>query len=144
MGSMCGQQLLSLGQLAVRAAGDGHAQAPGQRLFSSPSGVAATAADATAANNGGRASSRQQQLWVLGRSQPFRELLAFFARTPHSAVPVVEDEGSSGGVLGLLSRRDLLDFLDLATQTSRRNGAGVEVADSVSISAAMPVGAVLE
>lgn len=67
--------------------------------------------------------SRRQQLWVLRRSQPLRDLLKFFASTTHSGVPIVEDGPDSscgGGLLGYLTRRDLLHFLDLAMQCARR------------------------
>jgi len=63
-----------------------------------------------------------QPPYVLTATQTLRDLLAFFVRTHYSGVPVVEDNGS-GGVLGLLSRRDVLNFLDLAMQSSRRCSA---------------------
>lgn len=66
-----------------------------------------------------RTAEVQQPPLVLSQTQTVRELLAFFARTHHSGVPVVEDNGG-GGVLGLLSRRDLLNFLDLTMQSARR------------------------
>jgi hypothetical protein len=62
-------------------------------------------------------------VWVLRRSQPMRDLLNFFATTTHDCVPIVEDGSDSavgGGILGLLSRRDLLHFLDLAMRSARR------------------------
>lgn len=61
--------------------------------------------------------------WVLCQSQPLRELLLFFARTHHTSIPVVEDDLAKGGLLGVLSRRDLLSYLDLALQSARRVGS---------------------
>lgn len=78
---------------------------------------------------------------VMSQTQPLRDLLAFFARTHHSGVPVVEDNGS-GGVLGLVSRRDLLDYLDLAMQSARRP-PGTGGADGVEFDLGAPVEEVL-
>eukprot|EP00929_Paragymnodinium_shiwhaense_P013257 TRINITY_DN12111_c0_g1_i1.p1 TRINITY_DN12111_c0_g1~~TRINITY_DN12111_c0_g1_i1.p1 ORF type:complete len:765 (-),score=144.55 TRINITY_DN12111_c0_g1_i1:136-2430(-) len=55
--------------------------------------------------------------WVLTKQQPLQDLLVFFAQTHYSSVPIVEDEASCG-VLGVLSRRDLLQFLDLTLQSA--------------------------
>eukprot|EP00927_Polykrikos_kofoidii_P053380 TRINITY_DN4784_c0_g2_i1.p1 TRINITY_DN4784_c0_g2~~TRINITY_DN4784_c0_g2_i1.p1 ORF type:complete len:643 (+),score=134.31 TRINITY_DN4784_c0_g2_i1:214-2142(+) len=70
--------------------------------------------------------------WVLSRSQPLRELLTFFARTHHSGVPIVED-GSEGGVIGLLSRRALLQYLDVAMQSAQRRAAKAMTTSSDTI-----------
>jgi len=66
------------------------------------------------------------RLWVLRRSQPLRDLLTFFASTTHSGVPIVEDGSDSscgGGLLGFLTRRDLLHYLDLSLQCARRRAS---------------------
>lgn len=84
---------------------------------------------------------------VLSQTQTVKELLEFFQKTHHSGVPVVEDNGS-GGVLGLVTRRDLLDFLDLAMQSARRHDASQQAGgcagDSVEFDLGAPVEAVLE
>lgn len=85
---------------------------------------------------------------VLSQTQPLRELLAFFQRTPHSGAPVVEDNGN-GGVLGMVTRRDLLDYLDLSMQSARRSQAGGDqslgdIADSVEFDLGAPVEGVLQ
>lgn len=56
---------------------------------------------------------------VLTQSQTLQELLTFFAKTHHSGAPVIEENGS-GGVLGLISRRDFLNYMDLAMQSEKR------------------------
>ncbi|CAK0817069.1 unnamed protein product [Prorocentrum cordatum] len=44
----------------------------------------------------------------------------------------------------MLSRRDLLDFLDLTTQTSRRRAAGTETPEGVCFDTGLQIGAVLD
>eukprot|EP00933_Yihiella_yeosuensis_P023313 TRINITY_DN18154_c0_g1_i1.p1 TRINITY_DN18154_c0_g1~~TRINITY_DN18154_c0_g1_i1.p1 ORF type:complete len:603 (-),score=109.96 TRINITY_DN18154_c0_g1_i1:167-1975(-) len=83
--------------------------------------------------------------WVLSSSQQLRELLFFFAQTHHSAVPIVEDDMAKGGVLGLLSRRDLLTYLDLAMETARRSEANPsEPPDGVAFDVTTTLKVVLE
>jgi len=106
---MRGNDLLPLATIPVR--GNAGAGAPALRKFDSK----AASEEAWAQ----RQPEAGQVTLVLTSSQTVRDLLLFFSRTYHSGVPVVEDNGS-GGVLGLLSRRDLLNYLDLAMQTARR------------------------
>lgn len=139
-----GPELSPLANLMVGAQEVDGGGPPEHRVFSSPSSPESGRPDSWAE----RRTPAAQQLppWVLRRSQPLRELLMFFARTHHSGVPVVEE---SGGVLGLLSRRDLLHFLDLAMQSQRRcedgndNAASIET-DGVTFDTAAPVEAVLD
>jgi len=85
---------------------------------------------------------------VLSQTQTLRDLLSFFALTLYSGVPIVEDNGS-GGVVGLVSRRDLLNFLDIAmqsaalTSTDRAGGGGTQE-DRVDIDLGAPIQAMLE
>lgn len=99
-----------------------------------------------------QAEASRPPLWVLRKSQPTRDLLTFFASTTHNCVPIVEDGSDSsvgGGILGLLSRRDLLDFLDLATRCARRRATqdGIsddfEEAEPVTFDATAPVEVIL-
>jgi len=92
-----GPDIMPLGELIVGTSGG----APTQRFF----------------ENAAEMSSGSP--WVMRRSQPLLELLHFFAQTHLSGIPVVED-GVTGGVLGYVSRRDLLQFLDLAMQSAAR------------------------
>jgi len=111
-----GSDLMPLVNLAVKANGADAGDMP-QRIFE----AAASGGSSGRCWAEPRTPPVQQQMWVLRRSQPIRDLLAFFASMPQSGVPIVEDNGDAGGgVLGLLTRRDLLHFLDLAMQSSRR------------------------
>jgi len=81
---------------------------------------------------------------VLSQTQTLRDLLAFFARTHHSGIPVVEENGG-GGVLGLVTRRDLLDFLDLSMQSARRRGGPANGGpDCVEFDLGAPVEVILD
>eukprot|EP00747_Dinoflagellata_sp_TGD_P169510 gnl/TRDRNA2_/TRDRNA2_198652_c0_seq1.p1 gnl/TRDRNA2_/TRDRNA2_198652_c0~~gnl/TRDRNA2_/TRDRNA2_198652_c0_seq1.p1 ORF type:complete len:643 (+),score=137.59 gnl/TRDRNA2_/TRDRNA2_198652_c0_seq1:54-1982(+) len=84
------------------------------------------------------------RLWVMNKSRPISDLLAFFESTPHSTVPIVQDEG--GGFLGLVSRRDLLHFLDLAMQSTRHvdNGSAVEGTKPVQFNTSATIEELLE
>eukprot|EP00927_Polykrikos_kofoidii_P053381 TRINITY_DN4784_c0_g3_i1.p1 TRINITY_DN4784_c0_g3~~TRINITY_DN4784_c0_g3_i1.p1 ORF type:complete len:660 (+),score=115.91 TRINITY_DN4784_c0_g3_i1:254-2233(+) len=129
-----GEDILPLAALSVSAKGGTEEGSQCQRFFDAKScplvGVdRGASAKATASGSGNWAERKvpapdapSLPPWVLGRSQPFRDLLTFFARTHHSGIPVVED-GSEGGVLGLLSRRDLLQYLDIAMQSAQRRAA---------------------
>lgn len=122
---MRGSDVLPLGTLPVSAAVDG---APTFRKFDAKASKAESWADT-------RSSQALQAPVVLTQSQTLRELLAFFTQTHHSGVPVVEENGC-GGVLGLLSRRDMLSYLDLAMQSARRCAEGqgvVPEADRVEL-----------
>jgi len=116
-----------------------------QRAFDSRSCIDAAQGDCWAER---RTPSVRQSPWVLGRKQTIRELLCFFVHTHHSGVPVVEDPCSTGaGVFGLVSRRDLLQYLDLAMQSARRcdnEGGQAEDAEKVCFDVAAPVEVVLE
>jgi len=141
LGRMRGSDLLPLANLTVNAREAADGGVPAQRVFDSASAPQPDRTDCWAER---RASAAPQPPWVLRRSQPLRELLAFFARTHHSGVPVVED---GGGVVGLLSRRDLLHFLDLAMQSATRcvdNGGAPSEKDSVAFDAAAPLEAMLD
>lgn len=143
LGRLRGNDLLPLAELMVSAHDAADSGAPGQtRVFDSASAPETGRTECWAER---RALSVTQSPWVLRRSQPLRELLAFFARTHHSGVPVVED---GGGVVGLLSRRDLLHFLDLAMQSARRCPDGTAGApgdvDGVSFDPAAPIEAMLD
>lgn len=109
---MRGVDLLPLASMTVSGSDEGL----GTRKFDSQAFKAESWAEA-------RSGEARQPPLVLSQSQPISELLAFFARTHHSGIPVVEDNGN-GGVIGLLSRRDLLNFLDLAMQSANRRGLG--------------------
>lgn len=133
MGRLRGSDLMPLASLIVSAQEGPSGGSPSKRFFNSSScSPAAASSSSEGAGDGadGRESWAERKAgappeapppppWVLGRSQSLRELLTFFARTHHSGVPVVEDE-NEGGVLGLLSRRDLLQFLDIAMQSAVR------------------------
>mmetsp|Transcript_43352 Transcript_43352/g.129466 ORF Transcript_43352/g.129466 Transcript_43352/m.129466 type:complete len:625 (+) Transcript_43352:159-2033(+) len=142
LGRMRGNDLLPLANLAVNAQDVADGGAPAQRVFDSANAPGPERTDNWAER---RAHGASQPPWVLRRSQPLRDLLAFFARTHHSGVPVVED---GGGVVGLLSRRDLLHFLDLAMQSARRCPSGTagssSETDSVSFDADAPIEAMLD
>jgi hypothetical protein len=76
------------------------------------------------------------------------ELLKFFVLTHLSGIPVVEDN-ADGGVLGYLSRRDLLQFLDICyhsaarrvESSSARGDEGDD--DDIAFDVTAPVGGVL-
>jgi len=140
LGRMRGSDLLPLANLTVNAQDGVDGGTPAHRVFDSASAPEHT--DCWAER---RAPAVGQSPWVLRRSQPLHELLAFFARTNHSGVPVVED---GGGVVGLLSRRDLLHFLDLAMQSARRcndKGAGASLeTDNVAFDATAPIEVMVE
>jgi hypothetical protein len=73
-----------------------------------------------------RGEGEEQKLWVLRKSQPLRDLLAFFASTSFSGVPIVEDGADNsrgGGLVGFLTRRDLLHYLDLSMQCAKRRAS---------------------
>mmetsp|Transcript_48082 Transcript_48082/g.112398 ORF Transcript_48082/g.112398 Transcript_48082/m.112398 type:complete len:568 (-) Transcript_48082:42-1745(-) len=55
-------------------------------------------------------------LEVFEEQQPLSDLLAFFEESAFSKAPVVN---SAGGIIGVVSRRDLLCYLDLAMQYVR-------------------------
>lgn len=119
-----GTELLPLSELPVCGSGGGNGGVPAQRLYDSA--VAAGSSEAWAerkhpatAPSAAMAAAPPSPPWVLSRSQPMRELLMFFARSHHTGVPIVED-GADGGVLGYISRRDFLQFLDLAMQSAAR------------------------
>mmetsp|Transcript_71779 Transcript_71779/g.199169 ORF Transcript_71779/g.199169 Transcript_71779/m.199169 type:complete len:618 (+) Transcript_71779:165-2018(+) len=121
-----GPELLPLAELPVRSDGGSP-----QRIFDSAAAAACRESWAAGplAGTPGAPPGPPPPPWVLGRSRPLRELLAFFARTHHSAVPIVEDgadgkNGAEGGVLGLISRRDFLQFLDLVMQSAIRRSDG--------------------
>mmetsp|Transcript_100848 Transcript_100848/g.217733 ORF Transcript_100848/g.217733 Transcript_100848/m.217733 type:complete len:600 (+) Transcript_100848:66-1865(+) len=134
LGRMRGSELAPVANLAI-----GH-EAPGgvpaQRKFESSKGKGAADTWATRTTPEARPPP-----WVLSSTQPLRELLAFFASMPHSGVPIVED-GATGGVLGLLSRRDLLHFLDLSMQSARRPSE--EEGERIDFDVAAPIEVMLE
>lgn len=111
-----GTELLPLSDLKVTA--DGGANGGGDlRVFDGKT-------PPQQPSSGAPAAAPPAGLWVMRQSQPLRDLLAFFSATSLSGVPVVENDDNEK-VLGLLSRRDLLHFLDLSMQaTKRRNAAG--------------------
>uniref|UniRef100_A0A7S2MZV3 CBS domain-containing protein n=1 Tax=Alexandrium andersonii TaxID=327968 RepID=A0A7S2MZV3_9DINO len=143
MGRMRGNDLLALANLMVSAQDAADSGTPAQRVFDSSSLPEPERNGECWAER--RVPAVDQPPWVLRRSQPVRELLLFFARTHHSGVPVVED---GGGVVGLLSRRDLLHFLDLAMQSARRcSDLGVESVaetDRVGFDTTAPIEGMLE
>lgn len=143
LGRLRGSELEPLASLVVTAT-DGWegGQPPAPRKFDSGSNVEGNEQSCWAE----RRIRVPQPAWVLGRSQPLRDLLTFFARTHHSGVPVVEDANSTV-VLGLLTRRDLLHFLDLAMQSARRRLAGhgpSEGPESVVFDLSAPLEGVLD
>lgn len=143
MGRMRGNDLLPLANLLVSAQDAADSGTPAQRVFDSASMPEPERNGECWAER--RAPAVNQPAWVLRRSQPLHELLMFFARTHHSGVPVVED---GGGVVGLLSRRDLLHFLDLTMQSARRcsdeSAGGSAETDSVGFDASAPLQGMLE
>lgn len=143
MGRMRGSDLLPLANLMVSAQDGADSGTPPQRVFDSASVPEPERNGECWAER--RTPAVNQPPWVLRRSQPVRELLMFFARTHHSGVPVVED---GGGIVGLLSRRDLLHFLDLAMQSARRcpdeGAGGTADTDSVGFDATAPIEGMLE
>eukprot|EP00927_Polykrikos_kofoidii_P053379 TRINITY_DN4784_c0_g1_i1.p1 TRINITY_DN4784_c0_g1~~TRINITY_DN4784_c0_g1_i1.p1 ORF type:complete len:662 (+),score=134.66 TRINITY_DN4784_c0_g1_i1:189-2174(+) len=134
MSRLRGEELLPLAALSVSAKGGTGGGLQDQRFFDAKScpvvGADGSASGKAAPNSSGNWAERKVSVpeeptpspWVLGRSQPLRELLTFFTRTHHSGVPIVED-GNAGGVLGLISRRDLLQYLDVAMQSAQRRAA---------------------
>jgi len=127
---LCGNELLPLVNLSVCGVQEGADEdgMPVHRVFSNSSVPASGRVESWAERP--LSSVSRQPAWVLQHSQPVRDLLLFFARTYHSGIPVVEDGGGGGGVLGLLSRRDLLHFLDLALQFARSTSSSDEGNDS--------------
>jgi len=116
---LCGSELLPLVNLSVCGIQEGADEdgMPVHRVFSSASVPPSGRVEGWAERP--LSSPSRQPAWVLQQAQPVRDLLLFFARTNHGGIPVVEDGGGGGGVLGLLSRRDLLHFLDLGLQFAR-------------------------
>jgi len=133
-----GSKMLPLAGLSIVASGGASAE---------PQKFGDKAVQSEAAQSPSKAAMRTgDSPLVIGASQSFRELLAFFVRTHHSGIPIVEDSGSdAGGVLGLISRRDLLDFLGLAMQSAEKCGhGGGEDAEQVKLSLDAPVKVVLD
>lgn len=128
---LCGSELLPLVNLSVCGAQEGVDEdgMPVHRVFSSASVPPSGRVEGWAERP--LSSVSRQPAWVLQHSQPVRDLLLFFARTSHSGIPVVEDGGGGGGVLGLLSRRDFLHFLDLGLQFARSTSSSDEGNDSL-------------
>mmetsp|Transcript_18258 Transcript_18258/g.42722 ORF Transcript_18258/g.42722 Transcript_18258/m.42722 type:complete len:570 (-) Transcript_18258:118-1827(-) len=62
-------------------------------------------------------------LQVLDESQPLSDLLTFFQKSPVSKAPIVN---ASGGVVGVMGRRDLLSYLDLAMQYAKADSDDAE------------------
>jgi len=120
LGRLRGSDLLPLTGLSVMAGSAEEASTP--RIFTAASQGEEESSDAWAEPRVPATVSElgpSRRPWVLRRSQPLRDLLAFFERTHHSSIPIVEDS-DCGGVLGVLSRRDLLQFLDLAMQSAAK------------------------
>mmetsp|Transcript_69505 Transcript_69505/g.137473 ORF Transcript_69505/g.137473 Transcript_69505/m.137473 type:complete len:613 (+) Transcript_69505:92-1930(+) len=132
---LCGSELLPLVNLSVCGVQEGADEdgMPVHRVFSSASVPPSARVKGWAERP--LSSPSRQPAWVLQHSQPVRDLLLFFARTYHSGIPVVEDGGGGGGVLGLLSRRDLLHFLDLGLQFARSSDEGNDSSGPPSLDA---------
>jgi len=123
LNSLSGSDLMPLAEVPVKLGETGVSQ---QRVFSSVVSVEEE-----------HLEHHNKSLWVLKQTQPLSELLAFFTSTSFSTVPVVEDDGC---VLGLLTRRHLIDFLDLSMQSANK---GLED-DSICFDAEAPIKVVLE
>eukprot|EP00931_Biecheleriopsis_adriatica_P044362 TRINITY_DN25378_c0_g1_i1.p1 TRINITY_DN25378_c0_g1~~TRINITY_DN25378_c0_g1_i1.p1 ORF type:complete len:582 (+),score=131.42 TRINITY_DN25378_c0_g1_i1:47-1792(+) len=132
-----GTELTPLADLKVGSESDAS-----QRKFQASKVPTRSVSDAEDSMQTGAAEEKPAP-WVLCKSQPLRELLAFFARTHHSLVPVVEDD-AGGGVLGILSRRDLLCYLDLAMQSTRKQADEGGQSDIVVFDIAAPVEGVMK
>lgn len=79
--------------------------------------------------------------WVLRRSQTLGDLLTFFARTHYNGVPIVED---GDGLIGLISRRDLLNYVDLAMQSARKRvDASFDGLEPIKFDVKTPIEAVM-
>mmetsp|Transcript_66167 Transcript_66167/g.123492 ORF Transcript_66167/g.123492 Transcript_66167/m.123492 type:complete len:573 (-) Transcript_66167:114-1832(-) len=84
-------------------------------------------------------------LQVFDEQQPLSDLLAFFQDSTFSKAPVVN---SNGGIIGVVSRRDLLCYLDLAMQYVRPESDDEAMAraraDPVTFKASLPLKEVCE
>eukprot|EP00440_Ansanella_granifera_P051394 gb/GFBE01055712.1/.p1 GENE.gb/GFBE01055712.1/~~gb/GFBE01055712.1/.p1 ORF type:complete len:244 (+),score=60.12 gb/GFBE01055712.1/:1-732(+) len=135
---MRGTDLMPLANLKVAAQDEKAEGGPSQQTFQAASFEPA-GGDCWAKP---RLPEKSVAPWVLCKTQPLRELLLFFARTHHNVIPVVEDDG---GMLGILSRRDLLSYLDLAMQSaSRQTQDAKEAPESISFDVTAPVEAVMK
>jgi len=140
-----GSEIMPLADLMVQSRAIG-SSGSSQRVFDGSQcggggGVGGGAASTPAAST--------SQPWVLNKSQPMQKLLTFFARTHHTGVPIVEDgtkKDVGGGILGMLSRRDLMQFLDLSMQAAGRRGesADAPAAEEIHFDISSPVEVVLE
>jgi len=107
---MRGADLLPLGDITVKGSAVGTSAF---RKFDSKAAKSESWAE--------KLSEVGQAPLVLTQQHTVRDLLVFFVNTSYSSAPIVEENGS-GGLLGLVSRRDLLNYLDLGLQTVKRTG----------------------
>jgi CBS domain-containing protein len=127
-----GSELLPLASLIVGVAGETRRRQPsswtaGQSWAQTPSQL----------------PDDQAPFYVLRRCQPVRDLLSFFSTTSHSSVPIVSDD-SIDRIVGLLSRRDLLRYLDLSLQSVRLSSTDAPRQEPIQLDLEAPVGAMLD
>lgn len=142
-----GSDLQPLAQVAVTAKLESGAPAPAMREYNNDS-KPSSGGERWAEPRQGTGQRPPPEPWVLARSQPLGDLLAFFARTHYSGAPIVES-AENGGVIGYISRRNLLQFLDLAMQSKTRaaivgDGADSTDQEEIVFDISAPVEVVLE
>lgn len=124
-----GEQLLPLAELKVGGQVEVGTGSQPQRKFDSAS-YAEVSSEATTSP------------WVLSQTQPLGELLHFFAKTHHTTIPIVED--TKGSLVYIVSRRDLLSYLDLAMQSARNESEGSGAAENIVFDVLAPIEVVVK